>query len=50
MRSVREAIVEDRFPDFLKKFFCDLHGGEKSKYPDWAIEALLTVGLDLMED
>jgi len=50
MRSVREAIIEDRFPAFLKKFFRDLHGGEKSKYPDWALEALLMVGVDLMED
>jgi queuine tRNA-ribosyltransferase len=49
MRRVREAIIEDRFPAFLKQFFADQHGGDKRKYPDWAAEALLTVGVDLME-
>jgi queuine tRNA-ribosyltransferase len=49
MRSVRQSIVEDRFPAFLKKFFSDQHGGDKSKYPDWAVEALRTVRVDLME-
>ncbi|TVY46075.1 Queuine tRNA-ribosyltransferase catalytic subunit [Lachnellula occidentalis] len=48
MRSVRESIIEDRFPAFLKQFFADLHGGDKAKYPDWAVEALRTVGVDLM--
>ena len=50
MRSVRESIIEDRFPALLKQFFSDLHEGEKSKYPDWAVEALQTVGVDLMVD
>ena len=50
MRSVRQAIVEDRYPAFLKQFFKDLHAGNKTKYPDWAVEALLTVGVDLMVD
>jgi tRNA-guanine transglycosylase len=50
MRSVRQAIIEDRFLAFLKQFFSDKHGGDKTKYPDWAVEALLTVGVDLMED
>jgi tRNA-guanine transglycosylase len=49
MRGVRDAIIEDRFPAFLKQFFADSHGGDKAKYPDWAVEALLTVGVDLME-
>jgi len=50
MRSVRQSIIEDRFPAFLKKFFSNQHGGDKSKYPDWAVEELGTVGVDLMED
>jgi queuine tRNA-ribosyltransferase len=50
MRSVREAIVEDRFPEFLKQFFSDQHGGDKEKYPEWAVEALRTVGVDLLSD
>jgi tRNA-guanine transglycosylase len=50
MRSVREAIIEDRFPAFLRQFFMDRHDGDKTKYPDWAVEALRTVGVDLIED
>jgi queuine tRNA-ribosyltransferase len=50
MRSVREAIVEDRFPEFLKQFFRDQHKGDKEKYPEWAVEALRTVGVDLLVD
>ena len=50
MRSVRDAIIEDKYPAFLKQFFKDQHGGDKSKFPDWAVEALLTVGVDLMEE
>jgi queuine tRNA-ribosyltransferase len=49
MKSVRQAIIEDRFPAFLKSFFSDQHGGDRSKYPGWAVEALNTVGVDLME-
>ena len=49
MRSVRDSIIEDRFPAFLKQFFSDLHKGDKTKYPDWAVDALRTVGVDLME-
>lgn len=49
MTSVREAIIEDRFPALLRQFFSDRHGGDKTKYPDWAVEALKTVGVDLME-
>lgn len=50
MRQVRNSIIEDRFPAFLKQFFSDLHHGDKTKYPDWAVEALNTVGVDLMEE
>lgn len=49
MRSVRKAILEDRYPEFLKQFFSDLHGGDKSKYPLWAVEALQGVGVDLLK-
>lgn len=50
MRNVRKAIIEDRYPAFLRTFFRDLYAGEKEKYPGWATEALLTVGVDLMVD
>ena len=50
MRSVREAIIQDRFPDFLKRFFGDLYADNKSKFPQWAVDALKGVGVDLLED
>lgn len=49
MRRVRAAIVEDRYPGFLKEFFSDLHGGDRSKYPEWAVDALRGVGVELLE-
>jgi queuine tRNA-ribosyltransferase len=49
MRSVRQSIIEDRFPAFLNNFFSDLHGRDKSKYTEWAVEPLKNVGVDLME-
>lgn len=50
MRRAREAILEDKYPDFLKNYFNTLYAGEKEKYPTWAIEALRGVGVDLLED
>ena len=50
MRNVREAIIEDRFPKFLKEWFGELYGGQKEKYPEWAVQALRGVGVDLMVD
>jgi queuine tRNA-ribosyltransferase catalytic subunit len=49
MRRVRAAIIEDRYPAFLKEFFSDLYGGDRSKYPDWAVDALRGVGVELLE-
>lgn len=48
MRLAREAIIGDRYPQFVKHFFSDLYNGEKDKYPKWAIDALRGVGLDLL--
>ncbi|CAG8972173.1 hypothetical protein HYALB_00007315 [Hymenoscyphus albidus] len=48
MRNVRKAIIEDRYPEFLKQFFKDLHT-DKAKYPVWTVDALRMVGVDLME-
>nr|OQO26294.1 Queuine tRNA-ribosyltransferase catalytic subunit [Rachicladosporium sp. CCFEE 5018] len=50
MKRIRQAILEDRYPEFLKAYFRKLYAGEKSKYPDWAIGALKEVGVDLMQD
>lgn len=49
MRSARQAILEDCYPEFLRQFFMKLHKGDKSKFPKWAVEALRGVGVDLFE-
>ncbi|KAI9779229.1 MAG: hypothetical protein M1839_007481 [Geoglossum umbratile] len=47
MRSARTAIIEDQFPRFLKRFFKKLYG-ESENYPDWAVNALKKVNVDLL--
>jgi queuine/archaeosine tRNA-ribosyltransferase len=47
-RLVREAIMEDRYPQFLKDFFGKLYSQEKGKYPEWVVTALRGVGVDLL--
>jgi len=49
MKRVRQAILEDRYPAFLREFFARLYD-EKSKYPSWAVDALRGVGVDLLAD
>lgn len=50
MGRVRQAILEDRYPAFIREFFSKIYQGDKSKYPDWAVGALKGVGMDLLED
>ena len=50
MRRAREAILADEYPAFLKAYFDKMYAGEKAKYPTWAVEALLGVGVDLLQD
>ncbi|CAO3643043.1 unnamed protein product [Mucor fragilis] len=50
MRNMREAIEKDEFPAWIKKFFRGYFGGDKSKYPQWSINALKSVGVDLLQD
>lgn len=50
MRRAREAILRDDYPGFLKAYFAKLYAGNKAKYPQWAVEALSGVGVDLMVD
>ena len=45
MRSARSAILEDRYPGFVKSFF-DKYFGDKG-VPKWAVEALRVVGIDV---
>jgi queuine tRNA-ribosyltransferase catalytic subunit len=47
MGQVRDAILEDRFPDFLKSFFANYFGD--NGYPEWCVNALRSVGVDLLE-
>lgn len=46
MREMREAIIEDTFPAYVRAFFARLHE-DKTQYPPWAVEALGKVGIDL---
>lgn len=48
MREAREAIIGDRFPAFIRAFFSQLYPDRQS-YPSWAVDALRTVGVDLIE-
>ena len=49
MREVREAIVADAFPAFIRRFFADLHPS-RADYPDWAVDALRGVNVDLLAE
>lgn len=49
MREVRQSIIEDRFPAYVRQFFAGLYP-DKTKYPDWAVGALQAVGIDLTID
>lgn len=48
MGTVRAAITEDRYPDFLRSYFRKLYGGDMRKIPIWASTALRQVGVDLL--
>ena len=47
MRLAREAIIQDRYQQFVKDFFNKLYSGAQEKYPKWAVDALKGVGVDL---
>lgn len=47
MGRAREAIVNGTFPDYLKSFFAQYFGHKG--YPEWCINALRSVGVDLLE-
>jgi queuine tRNA-ribosyltransferase catalytic subunit len=49
MGQAREAIKQDQYPQFVRKFFGTLYHGDNLQYPKWAIDALKTVGIDLLE-
>ncbi|KAF5102803.1 hypothetical protein D0Z03_000357 [Geotrichum reessii] len=45
----RKAIIADKFPEYVHQFFSDLYAGDKTKYPQWAVDALRKVNIDLLE-
>ncbi len=47
MRAARTAIVEDRYPGFVRRFFADIYGSNPKEYPAWAVTALRMVNIDL---
>lgn len=49
MKRARAAIMEDRYPMFLKEFFGKLYD-DKRDFPEWAVMALRGVGVDLLVD
>lgn len=50
LRQAREAIVDERYPSFLKAYFNKLYDGKKEEFPGWAVDALRGVGVDLFDD
>ena len=48
MGSVRDAILEDRYPQFLRQYFQRLYK-HPSNIPEWVITALRRVHVDLLE-
>lgn len=50
MGKIRQAIIDDQYPAFLRRFFSDIYRGDKSNYPEWAVGALRGVGVDLLAD
>ena len=49
MGQARSAILEDRFPDYLREFFPRYFKGDKDGVPRWCVDALLSVGVDLRD-
>ncbi|EGO25290.1 hypothetical protein SERLADRAFT_368693 [Serpula lacrymans var. lacrymans S7.9] len=47
MGGARTAIIEGRFPDYLRTFFANYFGHKG--YPEWCVNALRSVGVDLLQ-
>lgn len=47
MGRTRDAILNDTFPEYLKTFFVEYFGNKG--YPQWCVNALRSVGVDLLE-
>ena len=49
MREIRQAVIEDRFPAYVRQFFANLYD-DKIEYPEWAVESLKKVNIDLVSN
>lgn len=47
MGRAREAIIAGTFPVYLRSFFARYYGD--AGYPEWCVNALRSVGVDLLE-
>ena len=47
MGRARDAIINGTYPDYLKSFFAEYFGDKG--YPAWCVNALRSVGVDLLE-
>lgn len=47
MGGARDAIINGTFPQYLKDFFANYFG--ETGYPEWCVNALMSVGVDLLE-
>lgn len=47
MQGARDAILADRYPQYLIDFFWS-YFGHRDKFPQWAVEGLMSVGVDLL--
>lgn len=47
MGAARDAIMKGNFPSYLRNFFKAYY--TEATYPRWVVEALLSVGVDLLE-
>lgn len=48
MGRARSAILSGTFPDYLRSFFAEYFGD--TGYPEWCVNALRSVGVDLLEN
>lgn len=47
MGRARDAIIDGTFPDYVRSFFFSYFGDVG--YPEWTVNALRSVGVDLLE-
>ena len=47
MGQARDSIMNGTFPTYLRQFFASYFGN--TCYPEWCVNALRSVGVDLME-